>query len=161
MPWQSPCWLSQDVSPFCGKLQKGFGCITMRSGCLSGFAENPFPLQGKSTHTRLSRSAKSQCKPLLPPSLQKRITRGSAQESLGCHLLSRCVCCASEAAEPSMVGQGPGQTSAPSPCYLRLCSCPCIAGREQSCLTLASGLGKEQRLSCVLFPAVQLDRTRS
>lgn len=50
-PWQSPCWLSRDVSPFYGKLQNGFGCMEMRNGCLLGFA---FPLEGNSTHTRPS-----------------------------------------------------------------------------------------------------------
>ena len=66
MPWQSPCWLSQGVSPLYGKLQKGFGCIVMRSGHLLGFAEKPFPLWGNSTHRRPCCSAKSRCKPLLP-----------------------------------------------------------------------------------------------
>lgn len=67
MPWQSSCWLSQDVSPLYGNLQKVFGCIVMRS-----FAEKPFPLQGNSVHARPSCSARSLCKPLLPPAPAKQ-----------------------------------------------------------------------------------------
>lgn len=68
---------------------------------------------------------------------------------------------AAGAAEPSTVGQGPGQISAPWLGFLRLCCCPRIAGREQSCLSLAGKLGKEETFSCMHSPAVQLDRTRS
>lgn len=97
MSWWSSWRPSQDASPLYGKLLKGFGCHTRRSGHLSGLVEKPFPLQGYSTHKTIL-----QCwnpNQLLSCFACKILTFGSEKQPLRCHLLSH------GCAEPDVVSQ--------------------------------------------------------
>ena len=152
MPWQSPCWLSQDVSPFYGKLQKGFGCVAMRSGHLLGFAEKPFPPQGNGTHTRPSCSAKSQCKPLLPPSPVKQShswqRTGGADMSFAKPL--RVLCC--WGAEPSAVGRVPGRPLPPGRAASGCTPAPALqAGSNPACHSPVSWERRRSFLACTFL----------
>lgn len=123
----------------------------MRNRHRFGFAEKPFHLQGNSTQTRPPRSAESL--PVVSLLACKTESLVSAQRGI-----YDVICC--WMSEPRVMGQAPGQTSAPDCAPSGYASAPALhVGSNPACHSIGSW-ERRRHFSRRHFPDVKLDKSR-